>query len=270
MNVLNHLMLCGALLSVSLCQQGTDNRPILSDTFKETWDLEFVQVSLSYDYSKLKKPNPTDYWDYSRDILELQNNHSMSNPTGTIDFFHLLSSFSQDLGTKGPEAKFIFYSPNYRGEIEKSYHTKDEYLCSHNIIHNAPYINTKHYIEFSARTMTTTPNGVQLKWNKVIELNGYGVPSIVVEEGSLDCLTHNLFAYTTTGDLIAVRLVRDYDGIYSYEVVGNTGPDVPPGDYEVEDPVQVGTPENLDGSVCVGGDVNPNLGWDAPLQGTLK
>lgn len=269
MNVLNHLMLCGALLSVSLCQQGTDNRPILSDTFKETWDLEFVQVSLSYNYSKLKNPNPTDYWDYSRDILELQNNHSMFNPTGTIDFFHLLSSFSQDLGTKGPEAKFIFYSPNYRGEIEKSYHTQDDYLCSHNIIHNAPYINTKHYIEFSARTMSTR-NGVQLKWNKVIELNGYGVPSIVVEQGSLDYPTKSLVAYTTTGDLIAVRLVRDYDGIYSYEVVGNTGPDVPPGDYEVENPVQVGTPENLDGSVCVGGDVNPNLGWDAPLQGTLK
>lgn len=263
MNVLNHFMLCGVLLSVSLCQQGTDNRPILSDTFKETWDLEFNRVSLSYDYSSLPVPQ------YSEDINQLSSNHFMSNPTGAIEFFHLLSGFSQDLGTKGPEAKFIFYSPNYRGEIEKSYHTQDDYLCSHNIIHNAPYINTKHYIEFSARTMSTR-NGVQLKWNKVIELNGYGVPSIVVEQGSLDYPTKSLVAYTTTGDLIAVRLVRDYDGIYSYEVVGNTGPDVPPGDYEVEDPVQVGTPENLDGSVCVGGDVDPNLGWDAPLQGTLK
>ena len=92
MNVLNHFMLCGVLLSVSLCQQGTDNRPILSDTFKETWDLEFNRVSLSYDYSSLPVPQ------YSEDINQLSSNHSMFNPTGAIDFFHLLSSFSQGFG----------------------------------------------------------------------------------------------------------------------------------------------------------------------------
>lgn len=249
------------ILSAWCCE---DNRPSITEKYPEKEDVNIdAPVFLRYDLPAfIEKCAKKGYIIPDPDIQELVTYNNMVLAKSWLDFYTLFKNTETFPGTR-PEIKFLFETPNCKGSVMVSYHAFDSDLCEKRVIKNAPKIRSTHTIEFSARTIKTTHDGISVKWKKRFNMTGVGTEMVIDLPGTVEYPYYLLTTSTKGGNQAAARIDRSrvdlvQNTVDQEFVVKGTVSVIVVDDSPIVSPI-------MKQSVCVGGVVDDKVKWDTPM-----
>jgi len=288
-------LICFTLfISGSRCSWG--EQPPIENIISGYRDFSVSSVSLSYNLSGQYLDSlrlngiPTILDDY----YYINSYHpGLYMTSGTITSFGdiLVENMDYSSCEKRPCVKFTFWHPSYSRTSVREYPGYDYQLCNSNIISNAPWINERHFLDFTASTVMT-PNGIQLLWQDHLVIDGTSPPTINQSMASISsAITKSGVGNSSNGGGLSsgsnprqdVAIGEEYDPIGEGTgdsdhadlddegVIENTvSEDLPGGDYYVvpSDSSLVFSPILIQ-SVYAGGEYRDDISWNLPSRAIL-